>query len=160
MFTAEVLKSIEDSVLCWLATSSADNIPNVSPKEIFAAIERDTIVIANIASPQSAANIRVNPNVCVSFIDILVQKGFQVKGMATLVKKDDAEFGDLAKPLLKQTAGRFPFATVFKIVAASFKPIVAPRYLLYPETTEGQQIASAIQTYRLENFPNPRNPGE
>ena len=35
MLTTEMKKYIDKSVLCWLATSNAENIPNVSPKEIF-----------------------------------------------------------------------------------------------------------------------------
>ncbi|WP_366100586.1 pyridoxamine 5'-phosphate oxidase family protein [Flavobacterium sp.] len=39
MFNQEVIKSIEQSVLCWLATSDEDNFPNVSPKEMFTYFE-------------------------------------------------------------------------------------------------------------------------
>jgi len=70
--TKEIRDSIDKSVLCWLATVSAENIPNVSPKEIFTYYQTDKIVVANIASPQTAKNIGQNRNVCVIFIDILV----------------------------------------------------------------------------------------
>lgn len=71
--TAEIKDSLNTSVLCWLATSSAENIPNVSPKEIFSYFENDSIIVANIASPQTLRNIKQNKNVCISFIDILKQ---------------------------------------------------------------------------------------
>jgi predicted pyridoxine 5'-phosphate oxidase superfamily flavin-nucleotide-binding protein len=35
MITDDVKKYIDQSVLCWLATSNAQNEPNVSPKEMF-----------------------------------------------------------------------------------------------------------------------------
>ncbi len=146
----EILASISSSVLCWLATSSADNVPNVSPKEAFAASGHDTLVIANIASPKSAANIRDNPTVCVAFVDIFTQKGFQVFGAASLVKKIDPHFEMLAKPIEKMTCGRFPFNTLFRIAVGKVKPIIAPSYILYPETTERQQIASAMKSYGLD----------
>ncbi|MFK5037181.1 pyridoxamine 5'-phosphate oxidase family protein, partial [Klebsiella pneumoniae] len=70
MITEEVKNYIDKSVLCWLATSNRQNEPNVSPKEIFTYKDDKTLLIANIASPNSIANINENPNVCVSFVDI------------------------------------------------------------------------------------------
>ena len=63
MFTQEAIKYIDQSVLCWLATSDKDNFPNVSPKEMFTHFEDNKILIANIASPNSVANILENSNV-------------------------------------------------------------------------------------------------
>ncbi|MDA9893807.1 pyridoxamine 5'-phosphate oxidase family protein [Flavobacteriaceae bacterium] len=48
------LKEAFDSiVLCWLATVSSQGEPNVSPKELFFVLDTETLLIANIASPQS-----------------------------------------------------------------------------------------------------------
>lgn len=147
--TNEIRASIDQSILCWLATVSDKNIPNVSPKEIFNYFGTDKIIIANIASPQSVKNINVNKKVCVSFIDVLVQKGFQVKGKAKIIKKTDAEFIEMEQVLLKMTGGNFPFRTITEILVEQVKPIIAPRYLLYPETTEQQQILNAKKAYGL-----------
>ena len=57
MFTGEVRQAVDRSVLCWLATVDADGQPNVSPKEIFCAIDDVTLLIAEIASPVSRRNI-------------------------------------------------------------------------------------------------------
>jgi predicted pyridoxine 5'-phosphate oxidase superfamily flavin-nucleotide-binding protein len=78
MLSSEVLNYASRSVLCWLATVDENGQPNVSPKEIFAVFDSEHLVIANIASPMSVRNIGVNPRVCVSFIDVFVQKGFKV----------------------------------------------------------------------------------
>ena len=149
MLTKEIEAAIDDSVLCWLATSSANNMPNVSPKEIFCYFEDDTIIVANIASPQTVKNIRANKNVCISFIDILKQKGFQLKGAAEIIEKSATDFSKMEKMLLHLTEGKFPFATITKITITSSKPIIAPKYLLYPNTTEEQQIESAKKSYGL-----------
>lgn len=147
--TAEVKAYIDRSVLCWLATVSSDSIPNVSPKEIFTTYGEDKIIVANIASPQTVKNIRQNENVCISFIDILVQKGFQLKGKAKLIEKSDASFAAQEAILLQMTGGNFPFASITEISVQQAKPIIAPKYLLYPETTEKQQIESAKKAYGL-----------
>lgn len=147
MISTEIKESIDKSVLCWLATVSTENKPNVSPKEIFSYYETDRIIIANIASPQTVRNIKKNENVCVSFIDILVQKGFQIKGKAKIIKKTDAEFQEMEKILVKMTGGIFPFSTITEITLVHAKPIIAPKYILHPETTEKEQIESAKKIY-------------
>ena len=147
--TPEIRKAMDESVLCWLATAEPDGTPNVSPKEVFAPFGTDRILIANIASPQSVRNIRSNPRVCVSFIDILVQKGYQLKGMARIVGKTDPGFPNMEAILLPKTEGKFPFATVTEFRPETAKPILAPSYLLFPETTEAEQREIAIRTYGL-----------
>ncbi|MEM8525098.1 MAG: pyridoxamine 5'-phosphate oxidase family protein [Bacteroidota bacterium] len=149
MITPTILNSIEKSVLCWLATADDQGFPNVSPKEIFVPWNNQHLLIANIASPQSAKNIRANAKVCVSFIDILVQKGFQLKGTAQIVTEAEKQFPILAVPLLKMTGGKFPFQELFYIEVEKVKPIIAPRYWMYPETTEEEQIASARKVYSI-----------
>jgi predicted pyridoxine 5'-phosphate oxidase superfamily flavin-nucleotide-binding protein len=147
--TAEVKEYINRSVLCWLATASLNHTPNVSPKEVFDSYDDDKIIIANIASPQTVRNIRENPKVCVSFIDIFVQKGFQVKGLAEIVGKGDRNFKPMEEVLMKMTEGKYPFATITCILVEQIKPIIAPKYVLYPDTTEEEQMASARRVYGL-----------
>ena len=147
MLNTEIKESINKSVLCWLATVSTENVPNVSPKEIFNYYETDRIIVANIASPQTIRNIKQNENVCISFIDILVQKGFQLKGKAKIIGKTDSEFLEMERILTKMTGGIFPFATITEITVGQVKPIIAPKYILYPETTEKEQIESAKKIY-------------
>lgn len=145
--TEDVKACINKSVLSWLATTSIEMIPNVSPKEIFTYYGNNTLIVANIASPQTVQNIKNNEHVCISFIDILVQKGFQIKGTAAIISKTDSDYSDMEKLLLKMTAGKFPFSTITKITVDQVKPIIAPKYLLYPETTEKDQIKSAKKAY-------------
>ncbi|PCJ91875.1 MAG: flavin-nucleotide-binding protein [Flavobacteriaceae bacterium] len=150
MITEEVKKYIKSSVLCWLATSSKENIPNVSPKEVFTCFGEDALIIANIASPQTVKNIKENLNVCVSFIDVLVQKGLQIKGAAKIVKKGSPQYEEMENELIKITEGKFPFSSITKITIASIKPIIAPKYISYPETTEKEQIESALKAYKMK----------
>jgi len=147
--TQVIRNSVEDSVLCWLATSSSDNIPNVSPKEIFKCYGSDKIILAKFASPKTVSNIKVNRSVSLSMIDILVQKGFQLKGAARIVDTHDPAFMQMEAELLEMTGGKFPFKTITEITIQSAKPILAPRYILYPETTVAEQIISAKKTYGL-----------
>lgn len=146
MLNYKIKRCIDKSVLCWLATSN-ENMPNVSPKEVFTYFDDSHIIIANIASPQTLKNIQKNPNVCLSFIDVFVQKGYQIKGRATIIKNTHPDFKKMEAQLLNITKGKFPFKTITSVEVNKVKPIVAPTYLFYPETTESQQIESAKKSY-------------
>ncbi|MBW4652054.1 MAG: pyridoxamine 5'-phosphate oxidase family protein [Kaiparowitsia implicata GSE-PSE-MK54-09C] len=148
MLSPEVLHAAHRSVLCWLATVDETGQPNVSPKEIFAPFDAEHIVIANIASPRSVRNVVLNPQVCVSFIDIFVQKGFKIIGTAQNVRRQDASYSHWAAPLQAMAGPRFPIHSVLVVQAQAVEPIVAPSYRLYSaETTEQSQVESAMRTY-------------
>ena len=49
--------------------------------------------------------------------------------------------------LLKITEGKFPFVSIIQVAITSAKAIIAPKYLLYKETTESEQIESAKKAY-------------
>ncbi|ESR22747.1 pyridoxamine 5'-phosphate oxidase family protein [Lutibaculum baratangense] len=96
-----VRTDIANSVLCWLATVSPEGVPNVTPKEIFATLGDDRIVVADIASSNSVRNVAANPDVCVSFVDVFRQRGFKITGRARIVPKDTEEFAAVAADLLR-----------------------------------------------------------
>ncbi len=147
VLTNEIKEALDKAVLCWLATSDSDGYPNVSPKELFI-VKDQYILIANIASPQSMKNIGKNPNVCLSILDILVQKGYKIKGTASILTNKNPDFETQTSALKLLAGERFPFKQVIKIDPTSVKPILAPSYLMYPEsTTEEGQIESAKKQY-------------
>lgn len=148
MLTPEVHAAAKKSVLCWLATVSEDGQPNVSPKEVFRVHDEQRLVIANIASPVSVRNIRMNPSVCVSFIDVFTQRGYKVLGSASYVAKAHADFAALSAELAAMAGARFPIHGVIVVRAHAVEAIVAPSYRLYPEeTTERSQSLAAMRTY-------------
>jgi predicted pyridoxine 5'-phosphate oxidase superfamily flavin-nucleotide-binding protein len=148
LLTPDIVDSASRSVLCWLATVDASGQPNVSPKEIFAISDGLHLVIANIASPTSVRNIDANALVCVSFIDVFVQKGFKVMGTARSIPRDDPAYAKWARPLLAKAGPRFPIHSVIVVQAQTVEPIVAPSYRLYPDTTtEQSQVEAALRAY-------------
>lgn len=150
MINSEVRNYIDKSVLCWLATSDRQNQPNVSPKEIFTYKDETTLLIANIASPNSIENIKYNPNVCVSFVDVFVQKGFKIKGIAILIDRNYASFKEKTKLLTDLFTDNFPIKTLIEIKVTKVDIIQTPSYFLYPDTTEQSQIESAMKTYKVK----------
>ena len=151
MLTEHYKKYIDNCVLAWLATSSLDKFPNVSPKEIFTHWEDNVILVANIASPNSVRNIKENAQVCISILDILVQKGFQFKGIAEIIHTGDESWGKLIKPLITLAGEKFPFKSLTKFTVTKAKPILAPSYIFFPDTKEETQIAAAKNSYGLDH---------
>lgn len=150
MITDEVKDYINRSVLCWLATSNAESEPNVSPKEMFTFQDDKRLLIAHIASPGSISNIKINPNVCVSFIDIFIQKGYKIKGTACVISQTDDTFKEKAQPLVDLFSDEFPILAVIDIEVKKVEPIQAPSYFLYPERSEQSQIERAMKTYKVK----------
>ncbi|ESP92582.1 pyridoxamine 5'-phosphate oxidase family protein [Pseudoalteromonas luteoviolacea] len=147
MLTEKIKSSIKESVLCWLATVDEDGCPSVSPKEVFVCNRDTEILIANIASANSVKNIKNNDKVCVSFVDVFKQKGFQLYGKATYIAKNSDGFESVFSPIKPLTGDKYPVAGVIRITVLKAKPIVAPSYKLFPNITEEQQIESAKKTY-------------
>ena len=135
-------------MLCWLGTADGDGQPNVSPKEVFAFVDERHLVIAHIASPISVRNIQQNPKVCVSLIDIFVQKGWKLMGHAQYVNARDEAFHAHAKPLLAMVGDLFKIQGVMVVEVVQAHPIVAPSYRFYPDsTTESGQMQAAMKVY-------------
>jgi predicted pyridoxine 5'-phosphate oxidase superfamily flavin-nucleotide-binding protein len=150
VLNADVLRSIESSVLCWLATVDQEGMPNVSPKEIFTHFQDDIVLIAHLASPVSLANIQSNPQVCVSFVDVFVQKGYKLKGTARVIDRGAADFDVKLKALTDLFSGKFPISAVIEIKVLQVSTIQAPSYFLFPDITEASQIESAMRTYGVK----------
>ena len=149
-----VKQSIKSSVLCWLATVDESGQPHVSPKEVFAAFDERHLVVAHIASPHTVRNIASNPKVCLSFVDVFVQKGFKIQGSAQIVQSNHVDYSKWAEPLLGMVAGKFKIPSVIIVQVERVDPILAPSYQFYPdETTEQSQIEAAMQRYGVK----PRN---
>ena len=147
MLGDEIRESIKECVLCWLATVDSDGMPNVSPKEMFVYDGDNHLLIANIASPVSEENIRLNQNVCVSFIDVFKQKGFKVKGGAKIIDERQENYHQKLKKLEQLGGEGFPIKNIIEISVDSVAPIIAPSYWLFSETTEQSKIEQSMSTY-------------
>lgn len=153
MLTPDIKKYIDQSVLCWLATVSKDGVPNVSPKEMFTYLDDENIGVAHIASPKSLQNIKANPNVCISFIDIFIQKGYKLVGKTEIIPKSAPNFKNDAAKILDMAGDAFPVQALLKIKILKTAPIIAPSYWMFPETsTEESQIKGALETYKVQRY--------
>ncbi|WP_425091124.1 pyridoxamine 5'-phosphate oxidase family protein [Tropicimonas sp. S265A] len=147
LFTSEILDEAETSVLCWLATTDADGWPSVSPKQIWAPSGPDRVVIAEIASPNSVRNIRADPRVCVSFVDVFRQRGHKLYGRAQLVGPDSTEFRRIGAVVLAMAGDDYPVRQLIVVDVERTARIRAPSYTIFPHRTEAERQAIAHDTY-------------
>ena len=69
----------------WVATASADGIPNATPKGSVSVIDDQHLVFADLFSVKTRANLKENPKVAVTVVDEKSYKGYQLKGSAELL---------------------------------------------------------------------------
>lgn len=151
MLNSEIHQSIEESVLCWLATCDLNGQPNVSPKEMFVANGDQELLIANIASPKSEANnIMVNPKINVSFIHVYKQRGYSVSGIAKIIHSEEAGYHTLLDKIHSLGGESYPVKNIFRIKVESVKKIIAPSYFLCPDISEEEKAKETKKLYDLK----------
>ena len=142
-------KELETAVLCWLATADVAGFPNVSPKEVFCCFNDSTVLVANIASPGTIKNLKYNPKVCLSFVDVFAQRGYQLKGTASLIR-ERSKCPEAFQALEAIAGPKFPIHSLIWMDVNDVKPILAPTYVMYPETTQQQLIKQAMERYGVQ----------
>lgn len=142
-------KIIDDSVLCWLATVADDGTPRVSPKQLFTHHD-DALLIANIASPNSVRNVRANPSVCVSMVDVFLGRGFKFFGEADYHARQTSEYAEYFPLLGDMLGSEYKILGVFRVAPKRVEMICEPSYTLFPELTEAQHVARNMKDYGVK----------
>lgn len=89
VLTKDMRRVLDEQQLGFIATVCPDGTPNLSPKGTTAAWDDDHLIFADICSPKTIANLRVNPAVEINVVDVLNRKGYRFKGTATVVSEGD-----------------------------------------------------------------------
>src|SRR5512147_2051521 len=85
ILTADMKRVVAEQRLGFVATVCPDGTPSVSPKGTTAAWDDDHLVLANIRSPGTLANLRANPSAEVNVVDPFLRKGYRFKGVASIL---------------------------------------------------------------------------
>ena len=85
--TDDMQRVVREQRLGYVATVSPDGTPNLSPKGTLTVWDDDHLVFADIRSPATLRNLRINPAVEVNVVDPVVRKGYRFKGKATVVDR-------------------------------------------------------------------------
>jgi uncharacterized protein len=85
ILTADMKRILDEQQLGFIATVTPDGKPNLSPKGTTRAWDDDHLVFADICSPNTIANLRLNPAIEINVVDPIVRKGYRFKGEAVIL---------------------------------------------------------------------------
>jgi predicted pyridoxine 5'-phosphate oxidase superfamily flavin-nucleotide-binding protein len=126
MLTADMKRIVKEWPLGFIATTSSDGTPNVSPKGTFAVLDDRTIAFGEIRSPATLRNLRANPRVEVNFVDVFARSGYRFAGIASVVERGDAGFDTLLPKLNSALASRIRAVVTISVTRAL--PLTSPSY--------------------------------
>ena len=89
VITDEIADFLDKQRLGYVATTSPDGRPNVSPKGTITRWNKSTLIFADIRSPDTVRNIGRNANVEISSIDPVSRKGYLFEGAAAIVRDEE-----------------------------------------------------------------------
>ncbi len=126
ILTAEMKRLVEVQRLGYVATVCPDGTPNLSPKGTTAVWDDDHLVFADIRSPGSVTNIRLNPTVEVNVVDPIVRKGYRFKGNAEVLSSGST-FDDIVT-FYRERGVSGPIHHVVLVQVERVLPLVSPAY--------------------------------
>lgn len=106
IITEEMKQFIENNRPSYVATASADGIPNVSPKRTIRVLDEQHLAFADILSPKTRKNLKENNNVCVLLVNAQEARGYQFKGKAEYLTSGD--LFDRISSEIKERMPQFP----------------------------------------------------
>jgi uncharacterized protein len=129
VLTSEMKRVVSFQRLGFVATVCADGTPNLSPKGTLRVLDDDHLMFADIRSPGTIANLRINPSVEINVVDPLVRKGYRFKGRGQVVESG-AQFERLlesfAVPGPSDAPRRIRAIVVVQVEEA--RPLISPGY--------------------------------
>lgn len=100
LITREIQQFLKEQTFINIATSDFDGRPNVAPKFLLK-VEDDVIYLIDYVIGRTFRNLKNNPNVSLSTVDLDTLVGYQINGKADIV-----EDGQDYKKLLQQMYDR------------------------------------------------------
>ena len=134
MITDEISNFLDSQKLGYVATVSSDFKPNVSPKGTIARWDSDTLVFADIRSPDTMTNLQQNPHVEISVIDPLIRRGYLFAGIANILTTGD--IFERALEFYRQKGIKSPINSIIYVSISNVTKVTSPLYDLGVSETE------------------------
>jgi hypothetical protein len=147
ILTADMRTLVANQELGFIATVCPDGTPNLSPKGTTSVWDDDHLVFADICSPQTIANLRLNPAIEINVVDPIIRKGYRFKGTAEVYR--DGDIFERAIASLYESVIWKPHERIHSIVLVLVKkalPLVSPAY--DKGRTEAEVIAQWMGRYQ------------
>jgi uncharacterized protein len=124
----DMKRVVEEQRLGFVATVCPDGTPNLSPKGTTAVWDESRLVFADLRSPNTIRNLRINPAIEINVVDPIARKGYRFKGTATILERGP-EFEralEFFVPRLERARQRVRAAVLVTVERAL--PLTSPAY--------------------------------
>lgn len=135
--------------LGFAATVGTDGTPNLSPKGTTTIWDDEHLMFADIRSPQTVENLRVNPAIEINVVDPIVRKGYRFKGRAELLHRGDELYEEGLRRLADRgfDARAERIRTIVLIVVEHAEPLVSPAY---DDGASENEVAARWEKHAIE----------
>jgi uncharacterized protein len=125
------MRRMVDEGLGFVATINADGTPNLSPKGTLATWDDEHLAFADIASPNTSANLERNAALEVNVVDPLIRRGYRFAGTG-VVHREGATFERGVEFYERRgtVQARERIRAIVVIAVATARPVRSPAYAL------------------------------
>jgi hypothetical protein len=141
----DIRKMLTDRGIMWVATSSKDGVPNVSPRSAFWITDDGALAWCDWFKHKTFWNWRENNHVAVSVVDTITFTGWQLKGKCEFVE-DDEEVAEILQGVVSKPRHRL-FTRTMEL-HEGYSPIIIKFtaekiYSLAPEEASKEPLVTA-----------------
>ena len=126
IITEEIKNFVNFQKLGYVATISADNTPNLSPKGTIMVLDESHLAFAHIHSPQTVENLKHNPSIEINIVDPFSRRGYRFKGIAEIISTGD-KFDKIISHY-KETGVKSSIKTIIAVKIEKLSEVLSPLY--------------------------------
>ena len=126
IITEKIKNFVNFQKLGYVATISADNTPNLSPKGTIIVLDESYLAFADIHSPQTVENLKRNPAIEINVVDPFSRRGYRFKGIAELITTGD-KFDKIISHY-KETGVKSSIKTIVAVKIEKLSEVLSPLY--------------------------------
>ena len=132
--SSEIKSFLNSQKLGYVATVSPDGKPNISPKGTIISWTSDLLAFANIRSPDTMSNLKINSAMEINVIDPLSRKGYLFIGTGKIIK--DSPLFDEIVTYYRNSGIQSPINSVVLVTVSSVSEVTSPLYDLGKSESE------------------------
>lgn len=124
----DMRRVVREQRLGFVATVCPDGTPNLSPKGTTIVWDDEHLVFLHLHSPDTVANLAVNPSIEINVVDPLLRKGYRFKGTADVLTQ--GELHDQVIDYFHVQRGTDPqrIRAVVMMTVHDAAPVISPAY--------------------------------
>ena len=126
IITEEIKNFVNFQKLGYVATVSADNTPNLSPKGTIMVLDESHLAFAHIHSPQTVENLKHNPSIEINIVDPFSRRGYRFKGIAEIISSGD-KFNKI-NSYYKESGIKNSIKTIIIVKIEKLSEVLSPLY--------------------------------